>query len=199
MARRSVPASRIVLFLAIVIGGCAVDLATKNWIFAKLGMPYDNPPIVLVPGVFSLTTSLNEGALFGMGQGMTPVFAALSVLAAVGIAYWLFFAGAGHDLWLVCALAAIMAGIFGNLYDRLGLPGLVWSPKFPNAGQPVFAVRDWLHFEIRRIGFDWAVFNIADSLLVAGAAMLFWHVAWRERQQRAIADSATPTGHSSTS
>jgi signal peptidase II len=153
----------------------------------------------LLPGVFSLTTSLNEGALFGVGQGMTPIFAALSILAAAGIAYWLFFAGAGNDLWLVCALASIMAGISGNLYDRLGLPGLVWPAKFPNAGQPVFAVRDWLHFEIRSAGFDWAVFNVADSLLVVGAIMLFWHVAWRERKQRAVADSAPNVSASSAS
>jgi lipoprotein signal peptidase len=42
-------------------------------------------------------------------------------------------------------------------------------------GEPVYAVRDWLHFEIAAIGFDWPVFNIADSLLVCGAALLFWH------------------------
>ncbi len=200
MALRTVSASRILLFLAIVGGGCAIDLATKSWIFLKLGMPFENRPIVLIPGIFSLTTSLNEGALFGMGQGMTPIFAALSLLAAAGIVYWLFFAGGARDVWLLCALGAIMAGIFGNLYDRLGFPGLIWPNRpdvFPQAGQQVYAVRDWLHFEIRRIGFDWAVFNIADSLLVCGAIMLFWHVAWRERQQRAFADAASSVGHSS--
>jgi signal peptidase II len=90
-----------------------------------------------------------------------------------------------------------MAGIFGNLYDRLGLPGLIWQPPDPRAGQAVHAVRDWLHFEIRKIGFDWPVFNLADSLLVLGACMLFWHVVWRERNQRIAnstsADSARPS------
>jgi lipoprotein signal peptidase len=41
-----------------------------------------------------------------------------------------------------------------------------------------------MHFEIRSIGFDWPVFNIADSLLVVGAAMLFWHALWRERRRQ---------------
>ncbi|HTQ38733.1 MAG TPA: signal peptidase II [Pirellulales bacterium] len=197
MATTPVPASRIALFLGLIIVGCAADLATKHWIFAKLGMPYESPPIVLAPGVFSLTTSLNEGALFGLGQGMTWVFAGLSVLAAMGIFYWLFFAGAGHDWWLTVALGVLMAGIFGNLYDRLGLPGLVWEPPNPRAGQVVHAVRDWLHLEIRKIHFDWPVFNLADSLLVLGACMLFWHVAWRERNRRAAdnapVDSARPS------
>jgi signal peptidase II len=187
MTHSKVPLRRVLLFLAVVCAGCAIDLGTKSWIFADRGMPFQKPPIPIIPGVFSLTTSLNEGALFGMGQGMTPIFAALSLLAAVGITYWLFFAGAGNDLWLVVALGMILGGIFGNLYDRLGLPGLVWKLPSPNAGQRVYAVRDWLHFEIEKIGFDWPVFNIADSLLVAGAIMLFVHVAWREPRQRSAA------------
>jgi signal peptidase II len=192
-----VPARRIALFLGIIVAGCAVDLATKHWIFAKLGMPFESPPIVLSPGVFSLTTSLNEGALFGLGQGMTWAFAGLSVLAAIGIFYWLFFAGAGHDAWLTVALGALMAGIFGNLYDRLGLPGLRWGPDDPRSGQVVHAVRDWLHFEIRKIHFDWPVFNLADSLLVLGACMLFWHVAWRERNLRAANRASVDSARSS--
>ena len=86
--------SRIAWFFAIAVLGCAADLATKSWIFDRLGMPGTHPPWVLISGIFSLTTSLNEGALFGFGQGMTLVFAGLSVLAAVGIFYWLFFGGA---------------------------------------------------------------------------------------------------------
>jgi signal peptidase II len=183
MASMKAPVSRIALFFAIAAIGCAADLATKSWIFDKLGMP-SRHPLVLIPAIFSLTTSLNEGALFGMGQGMTLVFAGLSILAAVGIFYWLIFAGAGRDLWLTFALGFIMAGICGNLYDRLGLPGLVWHAPDPREGLPVYAVRDWLHFEIRSIGFDWAVFNLADSMLVVGAAMLFLHVAWREGRQK---------------
>jgi signal peptidase II len=187
------------LFVCLLIVGFLADLATKNWIFAKLGMPYENAPIVLVPGVFSLTTSLNNGALFGVGQGMTKAFTVLSILAAIGIFYWLFFAGAGRDWWLTIALASLMAGIFGNLYDRLGLPGLIWQAPDPKAGQPVHAVRDWLHFEIQKIHFDWPVFNLADSMLVLGACMLFWHVAWRERQQRLAESGAAESARTTVS
>lgn len=192
--------SRIVLFLALAAGGCAVDLASKHWIFAELskeGQPlFEGPTIVLVPGVISLTKSVNEGALFGLGHGMTWAFAGLSMLAAVGIVYWLFFAGGARDVWLTISLGLVMGGILGNLYDRLGLPGLTWhlATAAHQAGERVYAVRDWMHFEIRAIGFDWPVFNIADSLLVAGAAMLFWHALWRERRRGAVVPQTAPAG-----
>ncbi len=198
MAGNRVPLSHMVLFLALAAGGCALDLASKHWIFAELskqGPPsFDGETIVLVPGVFSLTTSVNEGALFGLGHGMTWAFAALSMLAAVGIIYWLFLAGGARDLWLTSSLGLVMGGILGNLYDRLGLPGLTWhiATAAHQAGERVYAVRDWMHFEIRAIGFDWPVFNVADSLLVIGAAMLFWHALWRERRRR-LDVAAQPT------
>jgi signal peptidase II len=167
----AVPRSRYVLFAAIALGGCAVDLATKHWIFNELGFP-SRRAIWLIEDVLSLETSLNEGALFGIGQGLVALFASLSILAAVWIVYWLFVRRAAHDLWLTLALAAIMAGIFGNLYDRLGMPGMTWPIAVGDhqIGDPIYAVRDWIHFQYK--SFDWPVFNIADSLLVCGAALL---------------------------
>jgi signal peptidase II len=180
---RMVPVSRFLLFFAVAIGGCAVDLATKSWIFAKLGMPSaEHPPIWLWHDVFSLTTSLNDGALFGIGKGFVTGFAALSIGAAIFVLYWLFYTGAARDWVLTFTLALITAGIFGNLYDRLGLHALSEN------GQRVYAVRDWLHFEVRGL-INWPVFNVADSLLVCGAIMLFWHV-WT--LQRAPDDDPKP-------
>jgi signal peptidase II len=168
--------TRIVAFALIAVAGCTLDLWTKSWIFDRLGMPGQEEPIVLWPGVFSLTTSLNEGALFGLGQGMTFVFAGLSIVAAIGIMYWLFAVGAARDWVLTISLAAIMGGIFGNLYDRLGMPGLAWNYPVERIGEPVYAVRDWLHFRLEAsdgdVLFDWPVFNIADCLLVSGSILL---------------------------
>jgi signal peptidase II len=174
---RMVPANRYLLFFAVALGGCALDLATKSWIFARIGMPDDperRPDIWLIRSVFSLTTSLNDGALFGIGKGFVAGFAAISVAAAFFVLYWLFYAGAARDWMLTLTLGLIAAGIFGNLYDRLGLHHL-WSQ-----GERVFAVRDWLHFEIKGV-INWPVFNIADSMLVCGAILLFWHV-WTLKQ-----------------
>lgn len=165
--------ARQLVFLTIAAVGCTVDLATKSWIFGRLGMPGTSQPIWVVPEVFSLTTSLNEGALFGMGQGLTMLFAWLSIFAAVAIVYWYFFGDVADSWWLTIALGSVMAGILGNLYDRLGLPGLKWHvyTNTHEPGNPVYAVRDWLHFNIEGV-IDWPVFNVADSLLVCGAVMI---------------------------
>jgi signal peptidase II len=68
----------------------------------------------------------------------------------------------------------VTAGIFGNLYDRLGLPGLRWNwtNQIHQVGQPVHAVRDWILVMIGK--WPWPTFNLADSLLVCGAALLVW-------------------------
>jgi signal peptidase II len=173
---KAISAIRCIVFLLLAGLGCALDLATKSWIFWRLGMPGPNSKTWwLLDGFFGFQTSLNEGALFGLGQGMVPVFASLSILAAIGIFCWLFFAGGNQDWLLTLALGCIMAGIFGNLYDRLGFPGLKWDGLggLHNIGEPVFAVRDFI---LVMIGpWHWPNFNIADSFLVCGAAFLVWH------------------------
>jgi signal peptidase II len=167
--------SRYVLFVAIALAGATADLLTKHWIFGVLGMPHERPSWWLIDEIFGFTTSLNEGALFGIGQGQGLVFSALSLVAITGIVYWLTRGGAAHDLPLTVALSLIAGGIVGNLFDRLGLPGLTWGAGAAHPpGEAVHAVRDWLHFKIDGI-VDWPIFNLADSLLVCGAVILIWH------------------------
>ncbi len=181
-AAHAVPRSRYLIFLALAVGGCALDLVSKAWIFNRLSMPALrggrwSPPIWLFDEVFGFETSLNEGGVFGLGQGHVLVFAALSVVAAIGVVYWVFSARAARDLHLTVALGFVLAGILGNLYDRLGLHGLTWAEGLEKhkMGDPVYAVRDFLHFKIDAIGFDWPIFNLADSWLVCGAILLAWH------------------------
>lgn len=159
------------LFFAIVVAALAVDLGTKEVVFRTLGMPGVGPRIILVPGIFVLETNLNEGALFGMGQGMGMFFAAVSLAALVGILVMVSRPSTMASTWLLTALALICGGILGNLYDRLGFPGLAWHGPLERVGQPVYAVRDWIHVTVPGV-IDWPIFNIADSWLVIGAGML---------------------------
>jgi signal peptidase II len=183
---KAVPPNRYIVFFSIAIVGCAVDLVTKSWIFNHPGISGRHIQWVW-RGVVGFRTDVNRGALFGMGQGLTPVFAALSVAAALGILFWLFYAGAARDRLLCVALGCVMGGILGNLYDRLGLHGL---PS--NSGEPVRAVRDWIVVMIGK--HEWPAFNVADSLLVCGAGLLVWHAfAAKPKDQRPAAAGGRKT------
>ena len=158
-------------FFAIAALAAIGDLATKSAIFARLGMPGEQRGIVLVPGMLSLETNLNEGALFGMGQGLGAVFAAVSLCAIGGIVMLVSRPATRSDRWLLLALALITGGIIGNLYDRLGLPGLQWHAPLERRGEAVLAVRDWIHVKLDGV-IDWPIFNLADSWLVIGAGLM---------------------------
>jgi signal peptidase II len=181
---KAVPASRYIVFFSIAVAGCLVDLATKSWMFHWLGMPGERPVWWVWKDVFGFQTSLNEGALFGMGQGMSMLFAGLSIAALAGILAWLFLAGAACDRLLTIALGCVTAGILGNLYDRLGLSGLQWlvTDGRHQAGEPVYAVRDFILVMIGK--WPWPTFNVADSLLVCGAALLAWHAFWTRPESK---------------
>jgi signal peptidase II len=164
-------------FSFVVALSLAADLASKEAIFARLGMPGIGRRIELVPGIFILETNLNEGALFGLGQGMGWMFATISLAALAGILAMVARPATRSSPWLLAALALICGGILGNLYDRLGLPGLLWHAPAERVGQPVYAVRDWIHVIVPGV-IDWPIFNLADSWLVIGAGMLILASLW---------------------
>jgi signal peptidase II len=180
------PAERYWVFASLVVGGALTDLASKSWIFNWRGMPNPNQPTFwLIDDLLGVTTSLNRGALFGIGQGQVILFVSMSILATIGILYFLFVRGAATDGLLTVALGCVLAGILGNLYDRLGLPGLQWN------GDPIYAVRDWIHFRFPIIHYDWPIFNIADSLLVCGAGLLMWQSWHADAPNAELARPAT--------
>jgi signal peptidase II len=167
----TVPRTRYVLFVVIAVVGCVADLWTKHWVFHWRGMPRpDNEWWVWEPFI-GIETAINPGALFGMGSGWGHLFAVLSLLAAAGILLAIFRYGAARDLPITVALGAILGGILGNLYDRLGF---WYPPGMP--GEWRTEVRDWILF--RYGDFTWPNFNIADCLLVVGAALLMWRTYW---------------------
>jgi len=202
-ARLPVPRNRYVTFLAIALLGFAADWATKEAVFDWLGVhansfvdtsqpeniarwrgdPSRNHLWWLWDGRLGIQTSINTGALFGMGSGRWWLFAGLAIVALIGIPTWLFYFGAAHDRWITVAIGGVTGGILGNLYDRLGL----WDSAGLIANYH-HGVRDWILFVWPETGMKmfnpWPNFNIADSLLVTGAIMLVVHaLVWREKKE----------------
>lgn len=181
------PTNRYVIFFALALLGVTADLLTKWLIFDNYFDPTGNyqEPVWLINQYLGIQCSTNPGALFGLGRGYSWLFATVSVVAIVGLIIWLFPLKAAVDRWLTIAIGLISGGILGNFYDRIGLG---WRSTYPTEIKA--NVRDWIYFRIEGVWpFDpWPNFNIADSLLVCGAIMLFIHAIF----QREPVDSDEP-------
>jgi signal peptidase II len=113
------------------------------------------PQIVVIDGFFTLLAALNLGGMWGFLFGHTAVLVIFSILCIGIIGYMVVRLGTGNHM-LRTALAFILAGALGNLYDRIFFGG----------------VRDFLDFDL---GFlHWATFNVADVWIVVGVCMVFF-------------------------
>jgi signal peptidase II len=111
----------------------------------------------------------NSGAAFGMFQQGGGVFAALAVIVVIAIIYY-FPRVEPKDWALRLAMGMQLAGALGNLIDRLILEGKVTD--FISVG-------------------TFPVFNVADSSISVGVAVLLVSVWWSERRERKAAASLT--------
>jgi signal peptidase II len=147
---------RYLLFLALPL--FLLDQLTKWLVLQDIGFGTEIP---VIPGFFSLVHVTNTGAAFGMMQGNNTFFIILAVVALV-VVVGLFWqnrpsanrAGPGLSAITRIALALLLAGIVGNLVDRL------WR------GQVI----DFLHFYYRQ--YEFPSFNVADSCISIAAALL---------------------------
>jgi signal peptidase II len=149
---------RPILFLitALVI---LADRLSKNWIIAHIRPGYSIP---IIPGVFRLSHVLNTGAAFSLLENAPPNavrigLIAFSVVAAIIVLALLWRVGRTLTLTSV-ALALILGGALGNLYDRIRFHHVV----------------DFL--AVRIYHYNWPDFNVADSSIVIGACLLLLEI-----------------------
>lgn len=127
---------------------------------------------VVIPGVFNIIHTENRGAVFGMLADSTAEWRAfvlvglsLVVTAFVAALLWQSTAPSSRDGWgMRTALALVVGGAVGNLYDRLSQG----------------AVTDFLQVFIG--AYEWPAFNVADSAISIGAGLLLLDLIRRRRQ-----------------
>jgi len=172
----------VLLFVLSAAALLSADLLVKSWAFEHVaGRPVvlDDPEQpgahaipphesrVLVPRILALHLTVNQGAVFGLGQGGRWAFVIFSVAASIAIAF--VFARSRANAWVLhVALAAVLAGAIGNLVDRLAY-GLVRDMLllFPGVDLPF-----GLHWPDGSAGLYPWIFNIADVCLVLGLIVL---------------------------
>jgi signal peptidase II len=146
----------LLLISALVI---LADRLSKNAIVHRIRPGYDIP---IIPGVFRLSHVLNTGAAFSLLENMNPNAVRIglitfSVIAAIIVFVLLWRAGRAFTLTSV-ALALILGGALGNLYDRIRFHHVV----------------DFL--AVRIYHYNWPDFNVADSCIVIGACLLLLEI-----------------------
>ena len=136
-----------------------------------------NDEIGIIPGFFNLTYRLNTGAAWSLFTGHSAVLATIA-LAALVVLYLTRHHFSAHRLLGQFAFGLIFGGILGNLTDRL-----LTTPH---------AVVDFLHFYMARRGtaeiFDFPAFNVADSAICTGVALIFL-LNWQEEPRAAKRDA----------
>ena len=139
------------LALGIGVGGLPLDQLVK---LASVTFLEPGVPVPLVGDLFQLNLIRNPGAAFGMGAGATIVFSIFAIVATLAC---LFYALPRITRpWHGVVLGMLMAGITGNLVDR------VFQPPAALHGHVIDM------FQLR--GF--AIFNVADVFITCAAAAL---------------------------
>lgn len=91
-----------------------IDLWSKAGVFEALS---STEVRTVIPGLIEFHCSLNDGAVFGSFTGQTGLFVVASIFA-LGFVFYLFAHSGPSQRSLHIALALILSGAFGNLYDR---------------------------------------------------------------------------------
>ncbi len=130
----------------------ALDQASKWWIVTSVMVPERQ---IEVTSFFNIVMVWNRGISFGLFGGqpaaMVWVLTGVSVVIVTVLGVWM---RRTTRLWVAAALGAVIGGAVGNVIDRLYYG----------------AVADFLDFHVGQ--WHWPAFNLADSAIVLGVAVL---------------------------
>lgn len=162
--------ARILHFLLALIV-VLLDRWTKRAVAARIAM-YSH--IQIIPGFFRLTHTENTGAAFSLfadspSHWKTGLLIAFSFAAMVIVSVLLWRQARAHTVTITgIALALILGGAVGNLWDRVA------------SGRVV----DFLLFYVRQ--YQWPVFNLADSAIVVGASLLVLEILFSQHKHSLV-------------
>lgn len=153
----------IIAFLVLI-----ADQASKAWATAKLQLV---DTMEIIPDFFRFTYARNRGvafSLFADSQFETKwILAGISTIAAIGVGYYLVRSGT-NSRRLNLALSFLLAGIVGNLIDRVRLGEVV----------------DFIDFHWYE-KYTWPTFNVADAAICVGAVLLAVEMLREEKVSQA--------------
>src|ERR1700745_4258901 len=150
---------KFILFLSLPL--YAIDQLTKQLILRFVS---PEEPRILIADFFSLVNVTNTGAAFGSFRDNNTFFIAISSVALV-VVLGLLLRSRIPDRWRDLSLALLLAGILGNLTDRLLYGHVI----------------DFLFFDLHHPhAHPWPAFNVADSCISVAVVLFIIHSFWKE-------------------
>lgn len=150
--------------LAIVTSVLVVDHVVK-WLAIVHLKPILPDSISIIPGLFQLTYAENKGAAFSFLHGHVEVLTVISFVVSLMMVWW-WTRLPKEEVAGRTAFAFVVGGAVGNLIDR-AFRGERFGDGY---------VVDMFDAYVR--GHHWPVFNIADSCICLGMAVLVWRM-WK--------------------
>src|ERR1044071_3223014 len=155
---------KFILFLSLPL--YALDQWTKQLVLRFLS---PDEPRILIADFFSLVNVTNTGAAFGSFRGNNTFFIAISSVALV-VVLGLLLRARAPDRWRDLSLALLLAGILGNLTDRLLYGHVI----------------DFLLFDLHiPYAHPWPAFNVADSCISVAVVCFVVHSFRQHHRQTA--------------
>lgn len=166
------------LLIVLSVGGLVIllDRLTKLWVLENIELYGSWAPFPALDSYFRIIHTTNTGVAFGMLRGGGGLFAIVASVAVVAILVYSYRLPATASAWHSVALGLLLGGAAGNLWDRLVYGG---------------HVIDFMLFHLNdRAAFP--AFNVADSALVGGVALLVLLLWGEERRAMRLARSDQP-------
>ena len=150
---------KFILFVSLPL--YALDQWTKQLVLRFID---PDQPRILISGFFSLVNVTNTGAAFGSFRNNNALFIFISFIALL-VVVALLGRPRAPKIWRNVSLALLLAGILGNLTDRLFYGHVI-----------DFLVFD-LHVPYAR---PWPAFNVADSCISVAVVLFIIQSFWKE-------------------
>lgn len=166
--------SALRLALGVALAAIALDQLSKWIILAWVMKP---PRVIEVTGFFNLVLTFNTGVSFGiLGGAATWKPWLLSLLALAIVAALLVWLRRQPEPLLALAVGLVAGGALGNVIDRVRFGAVV----------------DFLDFYLGE--WHWPAFNLADSAITVGVALLVFDGLFRAGRGGRNSDSAADRG-----
>jgi signal peptidase II len=166
---RSAVAYRYKVLLITTLISLALDQASKFYIDQTFTL-YQS--LVVIENFFNITYIRNQGAAFGIFSDSSlriPFFITIAVVASVVI-LWVIHRLKDEQKVFGFGLSLIFSGAIDNLIDRIRLGEVI----------------DFL--DVHWYRHHWPAFNVADSAISVGVALLIWDM-WREERNKRRAEN----------